>query len=126
MTCNNKEGNALDAERLLVRMVKSQPRITRKQVCDELEGAGTLASLCTIKHVVHVHELRGCHIRRKPLFQEQHINTRLIFAVEHMDKEKAFWRKILWSEERKWSYLAIMIRNMVEIWWRGGKALTYH
>lgn len=89
------------AERKLVRMVKSQPRTTKKQVCDEIEADGTQVSVSTVKRVLHHHGLRGCHARRKPLLQKRHLKARLKFAADHMDKEKAFWRKVLWSDETK-------------------------
>lgn len=57
------------AERKSVRIVKSQPRTTKKAVA---EAAIT-----------------------KPF------PLRLKFAADHMDKEKAFWRKLLWSDETK-------------------------
>lgn len=47
------------AKRQLVRMVKSQSRITKKQVCKKLEAAETLMSMSTVKHVLHCHGLRG-------------------------------------------------------------------
>ena len=84
------------AERKLVRMVKSQPRTTKKQVWDEIEADGTQVSVSTVKRV-----LRGCHARRKPLLQKWHLKARLKFAADHMDKEKAFWNKVLWSDETK-------------------------
>lgn len=54
------------AERKLVRVVKRQPRTTKKQVCNELQTAGTRVALFSVKHVLHHHGLRGCHTRRKP------------------------------------------------------------
>ena len=86
-------------ERKLVRMVRSRPRTTKKQVCNELEAAGTQVSLSTVKRVLHRHGLRGCRARRKPLLQKQHLKARLKFAADHMDKGQGFWRKVLWSDE---------------------------
>ncbi|KAI3366612.1 hypothetical protein L3Q82_009292, partial [Scortum barcoo] len=85
----------------LVRRVKSQPRTTKKQICQELEGARTQVSVSTVKRVLHRHGLRGCHARRKPFLQKRHLKARLKFAADHMDKDKTFWRKVLWSDETK-------------------------
>lgn len=45
------------AERKLVRSVKSQPRTTIKQICQELEAVGTQVSVSTVKRVLHLHGL---------------------------------------------------------------------
>ena len=41
------------AERKMVWMVKSQPKTTKKQVCDELEAAGIQVSVSIVKCVLH-------------------------------------------------------------------------
>ena len=55
------------AERKLVRMVKSQLKTTKKQVCNELEAAARQVSVSTVKCVLLQHELRSCwtHGQRK-------------------------------------------------------------
>ena len=55
------------AERKLVRMVKSQPKSTNKQVCNELEAAGGQVSVSMVRCVLRQHELSGCCAREKPL-----------------------------------------------------------
>lgn len=84
-------------EKKLVRMIKSLPRTTKKQICDDLEAAGTQVSVSTVKCVLHHYELRGCRARRKPSLQKRHLK----FAADHMDKEKTLWRKVLWSDQTK-------------------------
>lgn len=110
------------AERKLVRMVKSQPRTTKKQVCDELEAAGTKVSVSTVKRVLHRHGLRGCRARRKPLLQKQHLKAQLKFAADHMNKDKTFWRKVLWSDETK---IELFGHNAQQyVWRRKGEAFN--
>jgi len=93
-------------ERKLATMVKSQRRTTKKQVCNELGAAGTQVSVSTIQLVLHRHGLRGCRAARKPSLHKRHIKAPLKLAADHMDKEKAFWSKVLWSDETQ------MTRNM--------------
>ncbi len=110
------------AERRLVRMVKSQPRITKKQVCKDLEADGTQVSVSTVKRVLHRHGLRGCRARKKPLLQKRHLKTRLKFAADHMDKDKTFWRKVLWSDETK---IELFGHNTQQyVWRRKGEAFN--
>ncbi|TWW62316.1 hypothetical protein D4764_04G0009630 [Takifugu flavidus] len=110
------------AERKLVRRVKSQPRSTKKQICQELEAAGTQVSVSTVKRVLHRHGLRGCHARRKPLLQKRHLKARLKFAADHMDKDKTFWRKVLWSDETQ---IELFGHNAQQyVWRRKGEAFN--
>ncbi|KAI3363698.1 hypothetical protein L3Q82_001200 [Scortum barcoo] len=102
--------------------VKSQPRTTKKQICQELEAAGTQVSVSTVKHVLHRHGLRGCRARRKPLLQKRHLKPGLKFAADHMDKDKTFWRKVLWSDETKIELLGHNAQQYV--WRRKGEAFN--
>uniref|UniRef100_A0AAQ4Q0G1 Transposase Tc1-like domain-containing protein n=1 Tax=Gasterosteus aculeatus aculeatus TaxID=481459 RepID=A0AAQ4Q0G1_GASAC len=81
--------------------VKSQPRTTKKQICQEFEAAETQVLVSTVKRVLHIHGLIGYRARKKPLLQKRHLKARLIFAADHMDKDETFWRKVLWSDETK-------------------------
>lgn len=42
-----------------------------------------------------------CGSRKKPLLQNGHFKAQLRFAAAHVDKPSAFWRKVLWPDERK-------------------------
>lgn len=62
------------AERKLVRMVKSQPRTTKKQFCNELEAAGTqvpvfTASMLSITRDWEVAVQEGSHCLRSGTFR---------------------------------------------------------
>lgn len=61
------------------------PESTKTQVCHELENAG--------------HGLRGCRPRKKPQVQNPHFQPVLKFAVAYLDRQNAFWRRVLWSDE---------------------------
>ena len=66
-----------------------------------LEETGTKVSISTVKWVLYRHNLKGCSARKKPLLQNGHRKARLWFATAHGDKDRTFWRNVLWSDETK-------------------------
>ena len=66
-----------------------------------LEETGTKVSISTVKQVLYRHNLKGRLARKKPLLQNRHKKARLLFATEHGDKDRTFWRNVLWSDEAK-------------------------
>ena len=66
-----------------------------------LEETGTKVSISTVKRVLYRHNLKGRSAWKKPLLQNRHKNIRLRFATAHVDKDRTFWRNVLWSEETK-------------------------
>ena len=109
------------AERKLVRMVNSQPKTTQKQVCNELQAAGSQISVSTVRCILHQHGLRGCCARKKLLIQIQHLKAGLKFAADHRDKVIIFWRKTLWSHETK---TELFDYNEHQYVWRRGEAFN--
>uniref|UniRef100_A0AAZ3S4C6 Transposase Tc1-like domain-containing protein n=1 Tax=Oncorhynchus tshawytscha TaxID=74940 RepID=A0AAZ3S4C6_ONCTS len=63
-----------------------------------LEQTGTKVSISTVKQVLYRHNLK-CRSARKPLLR--HKKARLQFATAHGDKDRTFWRNVLWSDETK-------------------------
>ncbi|XP_077574453.1 uncharacterized protein LOC144197742 [Stigmatopora nigra] len=47
--------------------------------------------------------------------QKRHLKARLKFAADHMDKDKTFWRKVLWSDETK---IELFGHNAQQYVWR--------
>lgn len=72
------------AERKLVWMVGCNPGTTRKQVCHELEAAGTQVSLSTVKRALHRYGLKGCLARKKNKDQQFNIE----FPPEEVQNNK--------------------------------------
>ena len=58
-------------------------------------------SISTAKRVLYQHNLKGLLARKKPLLQNRHKKARLRFANAHGDKDRTFWRNVLWSDETK-------------------------
>lgn len=84
------------AARKLVLMVRNNPATINAQACWN-------------KRVLRRHGLRSCPLRKeKKALALKMIpsSSRLKFAAEHMDKEKALWRKVLWRLIERWISLA--------------------
>ena len=84
-----------------VRKVQINPRTTAKDLVKILEETGTKASISTVKWILYRHNLKGRSARKKPLLQNCHIKARLRFATAHGDKDRTFWRNVLWSDDTK-------------------------
>ena len=82
-------------------LVQINPRTTAKDLVKMLEETGTKVSISTVKQVLYRHNLTGHSARKKPLLQNRHKNVRLRFATVHGDKDRTFWRNVLWSDETK-------------------------
>jgi hypothetical protein len=81
--------------------VQINPRTTAKDLVKMLEETGTKVSISPVKRVLYQHNLKGNSARKKPLFQNRHKKARLRFATTHRDKDRTFWRNVLWSDEIK-------------------------
>ena len=88
-------------ERALVQKVQFNPKTTAKDPVKMREETGTNISISTVKRVLYRHKLKGRSARKKLLLQNRHKNTRLRFATAHGDKDRTFWRNVLWSDETK-------------------------
>ena len=66
-----------------------------------LEETGTKVSIPTVKRVQYRRNLKGRSARKKPPLQYRHEKARLWFATAHGDKDRTFWRNVLWSDETK-------------------------
>ena len=89
-------------ERLVVRKVRMNPKLTTKEIADYVKALGMNVSKSTIKRIIlHENELKGCRARKKPLHQQRHRRVRLKFARGHQDKDPTFWKHVLWSDETK-------------------------
>uniref|UniRef100_A0AAZ3SWC0 Transposase Tc1-like domain-containing protein n=1 Tax=Oncorhynchus tshawytscha TaxID=74940 RepID=A0AAZ3SWC0_ONCTS len=66
-----------------------------------LEETGTKVSISTVKRVLYRHNRKGRSARKKPLLQNRHEKDRLRFETAHGDKDRTFWRNVLWSDETK-------------------------
>ncbi|CDQ65435.1 unnamed protein product [Oncorhynchus mykiss] len=66
-----------------------------------LEETGTNVSISTVKRVLYRHNLKCRSARKKPLLQNRHKKARIRFVTAQGDKDRTFWRNVLWSDETK-------------------------
>ena len=89
------------AERRVVRRVKQNPRITAGEIVEEQRNSGVNVSRQTIGRVLKRASLKACRPRKTPLLKPVHLKARLEIAKCYIDKDAAFWKCVLWSDETK-------------------------
>ena len=89
------------AERLITRKVLQKPFTTRSELQRDLQAAGAVVSQDTISRTLHRVGLNSRSPRKTPLLKTRHVNARLKFSGDHLEKPAKFWDKILWSDETK-------------------------
>uniref|UniRef100_A0AAZ3P8U3 Transposase Tc1-like domain-containing protein n=1 Tax=Oncorhynchus tshawytscha TaxID=74940 RepID=A0AAZ3P8U3_ONCTS len=65
-----------------------------------LEETGTKVSISTVKRVLYRHNLKDRSARKKPLLQNRHKKDLLRFATAHGDKDRTFWRIVMFGGKR--------------------------
>ncbi|KAF7653672.1 hypothetical protein LDENG_00080200 [Lucifuga dentata] len=81
--------------------VVKNPRVTAKDLQQDLVAAGTKVSICTVRHILKVEGLYGQTPRRTPLLTHKHKKSQLQYARNHINKPQKFWDFVLWSNETK-------------------------
>jgi hypothetical protein len=77
--------------------VQINPRSTAKDLVKMLEETGAKVSISTIKQILYRHKEEGRSHCPKTTIKK----SRLRFATAHGDKDRTFWRNVLWSDETK-------------------------
>lgn len=87
--------------RILLRKVKNNPMITRKELRNDLEAAGTSVSSRTISRELHSSNIKCFQLRKTPMLNKKHVASRLKFTRDHLGNGYEFWNSIIWSDETK-------------------------
>ncbi|KAK3558547.1 hypothetical protein QTP86_019013, partial [Hemibagrus guttatus] len=99
--------------KMITRTVSKNPRITRGDLVNDLQRAGTKVTKATISNtarlvppslrekVLMYSGLKSCNARRVPLLKPVHVRARLKFAREHLDDPEEDWENVIWSDETK-------------------------
>lgn len=87
--------------RKLVRSVVQRPQTTREELKDELKTSGIDVCNHTISRALRREGLRSRTPRKTPLLCKRHVQARLKYANDHLNKPAAFWDSVLWSDETK-------------------------
>lgn len=89
-------------DRLLVRLCKSDPRLSAVQLNGIMAKSYQLkCSVSTIKSRLRSHNLFGRRPVKKPLISSKNRIARLKFAKAHLHWTVKDWSKVLWTDESK-------------------------
>uniref|UniRef100_A0A9J7XAX4 Transposase Tc1-like domain-containing protein n=1 Tax=Cyprinus carpio carpio TaxID=630221 RepID=A0A9J7XAX4_CYPCA len=86
----------------------------------ERASAGTVVSKKTISNALNCHGVHARSPRKTPLLNKKHVEARLKFAKEHLEKPVDYWETIVWSDESKIELFGS--HSTHHIWRRNGTA----
>ena len=78
-----------------------KPFTTRAELQRELQAADAGVSQDKVGRALHRVGIYSRSPRKIPLLKTRHVNARLKFARDHLEKPAYFWDKILWCDETK-------------------------
>ena len=87
--------------RRMIRIVNKNPRVTTKELQNDLKSAGVSVSVTTIRRKLHTEGFHARTSRRTPLLTVKHKKRRLQYANNYIEKPKKFWDSVLWTDETK-------------------------
>ena len=112
------------AARKLVRIVGQRSRTTREELKNDLKTSGIEVSNHTISRALRREGVRSRTPRKTPLLQRRHVQARLKYANDHLNKPAAFWDSVLWSDETK---IELFGRNSTgHVWRKKNEAYAPH
>ena len=106
-------------ERKLVRDVSKDPRTTAKTIVNDLAKSGIDVSEKTVTRALHRNGLRGCN-QEELHFCKRHIEARLKYAKDNLEKDEEYWKRVLWSDETKLELFGH--RDVAFVWRKKGEA----
>lgn len=99
-----KRKTTMTTDRLIVRKIKANRRISAHAVKIEIEKElGITLHANTIRNRAHEVGLFGRVARKKPFVNKANRAKRLKYAKEMLDKPLGFWETVIWSDESKFN-----------------------
>ena len=98
--------------RKLIREATRRPMVTLEELQRSTAEVGESVHRTTISCLLHKSGLYGRVARRKPLLKGIHKKSCLEFAKSHVGDTANMWKKVLWSDETKFNFLASMQNAM--------------
>lgn len=109
-------------KRSIVKFVKINPRSSAVDISNATETAtGKKTSPKTIRRILNSNGYKNFRAKRKPFISKTNMKKRLKFAKEHLNKDQAFWDKVLWSDESKFNIFGSDGR--IKVWRKKKEAL---
>ena len=105
-----KRKTTATTDRLIVRKVRENPKITAQELKLELNLD---LGLTQLRSRIHEQGLYGRVCRRKPFISPVNRRKRLEFALKYRYADLDFWKSILWSDESKFELLGSKRRAYV-------------
>ena len=96
-----KKASACERRANILRLVNKNPRITAREIVEEQSSSGVGVCRYTDGRVLKRIGLKVCYPRKTPFLKPVHLKVRPEFAKSHIDKDAAFWKQVLWSDETK-------------------------
>ncbi|XP_029654958.1 uncharacterized protein LOC115228528 [Octopus sinensis] len=95
---------SLRSSSLMKRLVTSNPKITRKELADNLKITGTSVSLRTITSTLRKEGINKRRPRRVPLLKKIHLSARIQYAKNLLNKENEFINNICGRTNQKYNF----------------------
>src|SRR4029434_4047604 len=73
---------------VIIQNVQNNPRTTQGELVNDLKAAGTTVTKKTIGNTLRRNGLKYCSTRKVPLLKEAHVQDRLKFANEHLNRSE--------------------------------------
>ena len=108
--------------RFLRRQVDKNPRLTAKDLKEDLAEGGTEVSVDTVRCTLHAEGLKARTPRCTPLLKPHHKKSRLQYAKTDLSKPQKFWDTVLWTDETKVELFGPMDQR--HIWRRKNEAYS--